>query len=122
MLYRDYNLLLHIFPGGIPAGAIFFGVKDFCKAKLKKNGLSKQSVTILSVIAANIPYWLIRTPTEALKTRQQVGEKRGSNIDELKEIYNNEGLLPLFDSLYSSYVSNFVYALPADIIKFVACK
>jgi len=34
--------------GGIPAGAIFFGVKDFTKERLRSMGFSKTDATILS--------------------------------------------------------------------------
>ena len=109
--------------GGIPAGSIFFAVKDYSKLKLQqKYQLSKEYSTILSVILANIPYWIIRTPWESLKTRQQVGSQINSNIELLKELYEKEGFNSLYQSLYGSYLANFGYSLPADIIKFVACK
>jgi hypothetical protein len=108
--------------GGIPAGAAFFGVKDYTKSRLKKIGLSKELATILAVGAANVPYWLIRTPAEALKTRQQVGNSSDSSFQALLDLYRSERLEVFLQSIYGSYASNYAYALPADIIKFVTCK
>ena len=60
LLYKDvFNGLAPALVGGIPAGALFFGAKDFLKSALKGTGaLSKDQVTILSVVLANIPYWV----------------------------------------------------------------
>lgn len=60
LLYKDvFNGLVPALVGGIPSGALFFGVKDFLKSTLKGTGaLSKDEVTILSVVLANIPYWV----------------------------------------------------------------
>lgn len=101
--------------GGVPAGALFFGVKDFTKSFLRDNYLDvldKRAVTIIAVICANFPYWIIRNPSEVLKTKGQV---RGNN-----DAKSLSGLT--VKQLYSSYFSNLLYALPADIIKFLACK
>mmetsp|Transcript_16632 Transcript_16632/g.14997 ORF Transcript_16632/g.14997 Transcript_16632/m.14997 type:complete len:388 (+) Transcript_16632:3-1166(+) len=106
--------------GGIPAGALFFGVKDYSKGQLRKAGLSKSAATLLSVVITNIPFWLVKTPTEVLKTRQQIGESNESNVSSLIELFNDKGGQALYESLYSSYLSNFAYALPSDIIKFLA--
>ena len=48
--------------GGVPAGALFFGIKDLSKRKLKKLGLNKEQVTIASVALANVAYWVVRNP------------------------------------------------------------
>ena len=63
-------------------GAIFFAVKDSVKQSLRTSSfsttlpilshLSKEEVTVLSVVAANVFYWLIRTPAEELKTKEQI--------------------------------------------------
>ena len=100
--------------------ALFFGVKDFCKKQFRTMGFSKEQSTILAVTAANIPFWVIRTPTETLKTKQQVGE--ASLVDTYKALYAEGGASAVATGLYGSYTSNFVYALPTDIIKFVSCK
>jgi solute carrier family 25 (mitochondrial S-adenosylmethionine transporter), member 26 len=99
--------------GGVPAGAIFFGTKDFCKTVLKESLplLSRQEITIISVVLANLPYWLIRTPSEILKTRDQT-----TGRSSLRELVADPRLFA------NSFFSNLIYALPADIIKFLACK
>jgi hypothetical protein len=119
-----YDGLLPALVGGVPAGALFFGVKDFTKKKLRNMGLGKQESTILSVMVTNIPYWVIRTPSEVLKTRRQIGYDNSSSVSEMmtKMIEQEGGVLPAIKSSYASYASNFAYALPADIAKFVACK
>lgn len=119
-----YDGLLPALVGGVPAGAIFFGIKDYSKKKLRKMGLGKQESTILSVMAANVPYWLVRTPSEVLKTRRQIGYDNSSSIGEMmgKMVDEQGGVIPAIQSTYGSYASNFVYALPADIVKFVACE
>lgn len=72
-LYTDlYEGIVPALVGGIPAGAIFFGCKDYAKKQLRALGFSKEVATILSVTIANFPYWIIRNPSEVLKTRQQV--------------------------------------------------
>ena len=52
--------------GGVPAGALFFGIKDLSKRKLKKLGLNKEQVTIASVALANVAYWVVRNPAGSL--------------------------------------------------------
>lgn len=46
----------------IPAGAIFFAVKDATKTSLKGLGLPKWALTSLAVSAALPPYWALRNP------------------------------------------------------------
>lgn len=61
-LFDDlYSGVVPALVGGLPAGAIFFGVKDFSKKKFRSMGFSKEQATLLSVTAANIPFWIIRT-------------------------------------------------------------
>ena len=54
-----YDGLVPALIGGIPAGAVFFGVKDYSKRALKRSGIGKAEATVLSVAAANIPYWYV---------------------------------------------------------------
>lgn len=119
-----YDGLIPALVGGVPAGALFFGVKDFTKKKLRNMGLGKQESTVLSVMVTNIPYWVVRTPSEVLKTRRQIGYDNSSSVSEMmtKMVEQEGGVLPAIRSSYASYASNFAYALPADIAKFVACK
>jgi hypothetical protein len=103
--------------GGVPAGAVFFGVKDLCKQQLRDAGLSKELATLLAVCAANVPYWVIRQPAEVLKTKKQTNLSPISSLDEMKRYYTSKGI----SGLYDSYPSNILYALPADVLKFLAC-
>ena len=119
-----YDGLLPALVGGVPAGALFFGVKDFSKQKLRKLGLGKAESTVLSVMVTNIPYWVVRTPSEVLKTKRQIRYDNGSSINEIMDtmVEQEGGVLEAIQSAYGSYASNFAYALPADIIKFITCK
>ena len=101
----------------IPAGAVFFGVKDVCRRELLELGLGRELATALAVGAANLPYWLVRCPAELLKTRQQTAVGSFGSIDDLKAFVSAEGL----GGVYASYPSNLLYALPADLLKFLAC-
>eukprot|EP00957_Ditylum_brightwellii_P192277 14636807-Ditylum_brightwellii.AAC.2 len=117
----------------IPAGAIFFSVKDATKAALKEAGtMPKWMSTCIAVAVALPPYWLIRNPSEVVKTRQQAGiEGYGDNVsvvDAFKLAISedqNDGKTRDGDggsgvkSLYSGYTENLFYAYPADVIKFV---
>lgn len=111
-----YDGLIPSLIGGVPATATFFAVKDFCKRMLKDSvgdALTKSEVTILAVIVANFPYWIIRTPFEVQKTVEQT-----SGLNRSSQIHTIEGI----KSSYRSYFSNILYSLPADILKFVCCK
>jgi solute carrier family 25 S-adenosylmethionine transporter 26 len=93
--------------GGVPAGAIFFAVKDYSKQQFRKMGLGKEAATLLAVTVANLPYWSIRCPAEVLKTRSQV--QMPSNLASLRQS----------GDLYASYASNLAYSVPADVVKFL---
>lgn len=133
-LFQDlYAGLTPALIGGIPAGAVFFAVKDSTKAFLKSLDnhhepfpilTSKEFITIFSVVIANVLYWVVRSPAEELKTKQQVGQNTTefANIKYISEIFNRNGLNAVIQQLYGSYSSNIAYALPADFLKFVACK
>lgn len=117
-MYSDlYSGLLPALVSGVPAGALFFGVKDSSKRYLKSKGLSKTQATILSVAAANVPYWVLRTPSEVLKTQQQIAGKGSeySSFAEAKSLFSQKSI----PEIYKSYGSNIGYALPADVVKFV---
>uniref|UniRef100_A0A7S4N5T8 Mitochondrial carrier protein n=1 Tax=Odontella aurita TaxID=265563 RepID=A0A7S4N5T8_9STRA len=109
----------------IPAGAIFFAVKDAAKSALKENGASRWLATSLAVAAALPPYWLVRNPSEVVKTRQQAGvEGYGegtSLIDAFKVALSTETTdnTSGVGKLYAGYWENLLYALPADLIKFL---
>ena len=112
----------------IPAGAIFFAVKDATKSSLKDSGLGlpKWALTSLAVAAALPPYWAIRNPSEVVKTRLQVGAEgyyEGmSTMDAFRLALSNGGNSTMdgVSELYQGYTENILYGFPADIIKFVA--
>jgi len=112
----------------IPGGAVFFAVKDATKSALKESGLGlpKWALTSLAVGAALPPYWLIRNPSEVVKTRLQVGAdgyyEGMSTLDAFKLAMENGGNSTIdgVGELYQGYAENILYGFPADIIKFVA--
>lgn len=134
VLFQDlYAGLAPALIGGIPAGAVFFAVKDSVKSYIKSLDnpfdsssvfSSKEFITILSVVVANVFYWMVRSPAEELKTKQQVGQNTTefANFKYIAETYREKGPQGVIQLLYGSYSSNIMYALPADILKFVACK
>ena len=100
---------------GIPSGAVFFGVKDFAKARLRDNGAPKYQATLLSVLVAQFPYWLIRNPSEVLKTRAQSGEGDVGFWNATRTaLQQEEGGADLF----RGYGENIAAAYPADALKF----
>jgi solute carrier family 25 (mitochondrial S-adenosylmethionine transporter), member 26 len=134
----------------VPAGAVFFAVKDAVKTTLTDstqcNSLTK---TLVSVAVAQIPYWLLRNPTEVVKTRQQAGQTKynATSVEGILQAYqqvqvdaleqrrqytntSDNGLLPPppllgfkdggWDAYYTGYWENVAYAYPADVVKF-AC-
>ena len=96
---------------------MFFGVKDVCRRQLLELGLGRELATALAVGLANLPCWLVRCPSELIKTRQQTAVGAFSTLADLRAFVSAEGL----SGVYSSYPSNLLYALPADLIKFLAC-
>ncbi len=117
----------------IPAGAVFFAVKDATKTALKDSGipLPKLALTSAAVAMAIPPYWLLRNPSEVVKTRIQIraeGYYEGmSTIDAFKvALAQKDGNRTTniagggLSELYQGYNENVLYGFPADIIKFVA--
>lgn len=107
----------------IPAGAVFFAVKDATKQALKQYGggtmlMPKWLSTSLAVATAQIPYWVVRNPSEVVKTRQQAnvpGYADANALDAIQKIWLEGGL----GGLYSGFWENIIYAYPADVIKFI---
>jgi len=107
----------------IPAGAVFFAVKDATKQALKERrgdaSMPKWFSTSFAVAVAQIPYWLVRNPSEVVKTRQQAGiDGYGEDtnaLEAIKKIWTDE--TP--SGLYSGFWENVFYAYPADVIKFL---
>jgi solute carrier family 25 S-adenosylmethionine transporter 26 len=116
-LAKLYSGVVPAVIGGIPAGAVFFGVKDLCKEQLRAAGVNRDVATLVGVCAANLPYWLIRTPAELLKTRQQANVSLLGPFQDLLDVTRRAGLA----GAYSAYWSNVAYAVPADVLKFIAC-
>lgn len=100
--------------GGIPATSVFFACKDFTMDLLKSYPtVSLPLATGISVCLANIPYWIVRTPSEVAKTRLQLKlSKFNSNISLREKIKN----------YYRGFLPNVWYSLPSDLLKFVICK
>jgi solute carrier family 25 S-adenosylmethionine transporter 26 len=117
----------------IPAGAVFFGVKDAVKTAIKNSGDGSISTmpswlsTSLAVGVAQVPYWLVRNPSEVVKVRQQANiDGYGgdvSAIDAVKLTFKSDkedGEKNNGSDFYTGYWENFLYAFPADVMKFVA--
>ena len=122
-----YSGIVPALVSSVPAGSIFFAVKDYTRRIARQSlDMDAQSATVLAVAVANIPYWWIRCPSERLKTRQQTGiDMDWSLQDARKEItaqWRKGGLRAVLDGFYGSYLSNYIYAMPADVIKFLVCK
>jgi len=98
---------------GAPAASIFFAVKDATKEVLTKQ-LGGTFGNIAAVGAANVPYWLLRNPTEVIKSRRQVGQVEDAKAATSK-LWQEQGA----SGFYRGYVSNFAYAFPVDATKFV---
>lgn len=122
---QSYRGVLAPLLWNLPAGAIFFAVKDATKEALRPLDLPRWISTSIAVAAAQCPYWIVRNPSEVVKTRQQAnvdGYGEGtSTLDAFKMVYeegggkNGTGI----DAFYSGYWQNILYAYPADVVKFV---
>ena len=127
-----YNGVTASLLSNIPAGAVFFAVKDAAKASLKNSALNSApawATTTLAVGAALIPYWIIRSPSEVIKVRQQVGVVGygdGVSVWDALQVTLNAtaaaggSTLEGVGVFYTGYWENILYSLPADVIKFVA--
>lgn len=77
----------------IPAGALFFAVKDAVQASLEPDNDNDSLFqsgwfrTCLAVAVAQIPYWAIRNPSEVVKTRQQAGLPNYGNSSSVLDAY-----------------------------------
>lgn len=86
---------------------------------LREAGLPRWITTCIAVGVANPPYWLIRNPSEVIKTRQQAGvEGYGEDTNALgafRTAVRDGGVTDLF----TGYWENVIYAYPADVLKFL---
>lgn len=107
---------------GVPSGALFFAAKDAARTALRDvvgtAAYGKEVTTILAVLAAQLPYWLARTPAELLKTRAQLGRVPAGvgPLESARRIVAAEGA----GGLFVGFGSNIAYSAPADVVKFVA--
>lgn len=101
----------------IPGGAVFFAVKDGTKSFLKATGMPKWAATCIAVFVANFPYWVIRNPSEVVKTKQQAKDYE----DDINawEAFRTELKENGLSGFYVGYWENIIYAYPADILKFL---
>ena len=70
---------------------------------------------MLAVSVAQLPYWLLRNPSEVIKTRRRtrISGQGNVNRDDAKT-----GLK--IADLYSGFFTNLLYALPSDWLKFLS--
>ena len=134
--YRGFALS---FLSTIPAGAFYFAVKDAVTHVLSQpvaittttilgggggqawplsGSLPPLLVTMIAVALAQVPYWIIRNPSEVVKTRQQA-ELDGFDatvpvLQAYQRLYANEG----WQGFYTGYWENVIYSYPSDVIKF----
>ena len=105
-----YDGIIPAMVGGVPAAAIFFGTKDVFRDVLRHLNIAPGPATILAVTMAQIPYWLLRNPSEVIKTRVRTGAKASM----LDSVMKGE-----ISDLYSGLTVNLLYAMPSDWLKFV---
>lgn len=135
LLEGSYRGIVLPLLSNIPGGGVFFAIKDATKSICKDAGMPKWMATSIAVGVANFPYWLIRNPSEVIKTRQQaniegyvtVSEdgrdgKTVSALDAIKFALNSteSGGGGGLAGLYSGYWENIIYAYPADLLKFLS--
>jgi solute carrier family 25 S-adenosylmethionine transporter 26 len=135
-LFQDcYNGVTVTLIFNIPAGAVFFAVKDAVKSGLITSALltlPKWAITCIAVGIAQLPYWLVRNPSEVIKVRQQTMEggslsasqvmQQSLQLDGNTDGSSSAGPFPtsaVLQDLYTGYVENILYAYPADVLKFV---
>ena len=124
-----YNGVFLSLLSNIPAGGVFFAVKDSVKTSLKNSGSPGWLATSLAVAAAQIPYWIVRNPSEVVKVRQQAGiEGYGEGVSAIDAVRltlqssddENRTIKDGLSEFYTGYWENIIYAYPADVIKFIA--
>jgi solute carrier family 25 (mitochondrial S-adenosylmethionine transporter), member 26 len=130
-LFRGaYDGVLAPLVANVPAGAIFFAVQDATKATLAANFefLPRWVRTCVAVAVAQGPYWLVRNPSEVVKTRQQARLEGYDGVSALQAYQylleqapssNNGTSQNPLEAFYTGYWENILYAYPADVIKFV---
>jgi solute carrier family 25 S-adenosylmethionine transporter 26 len=89
------------------------GTKDEFRHILRGAGIDPAAATLLAVAAAQVPYWIVRNPSEVLKTRMRTASTASSSF---VDILRSGGA----KDLYSGLSLNLLYALPSDWLKFFA--
>jgi solute carrier family 25 (mitochondrial S-adenosylmethionine transporter), member 26 len=131
----------------VPAGAVFFAVKDAVQASLPSIASSRSDTSFLTalcgsrvvrtcvaVAVAQLPYWIVRNPSEVFKTRQQAGLYQPQEEEDLPVLpswrrlwasttnrseSNTTTAANGLAGWYTGYWENVLYAYPADVLKFV---
>jgi solute carrier family 25 (mitochondrial S-adenosylmethionine transporter), member 26 len=128
LLDGSYRGLWAPLVANIPAGAVFFSVKDACKSSLKGYNLPRWLTTCLAVGTAQFPYWLVRNPSEVVKTRQQARTPGYGNVsawEAYQQVQEDAALVGTdttyskLSGFYAGYWENVLYAFPADVVKFL---
>ena len=111
-----------------------FYIKDAAKSALVSSDTPKWIATVVAVAVALPPYWLVRNPSEVVKTRQQAGiEGYGdgvNTVDAIKALIadvstaentttKSSVTTAVAKEFYTGYMENILYAYPADVIKFL---
>ena len=99
---------------GAPAAALFFAVKDSLKQRARVLQWSDSLATLGAVLGANVAYWVVRNPTEVIKTRRQAGVVEDA-LEAARELWRTRGA----SGFYTGYVGNCAYAYPVDAGKFL---
>lgn len=127
-LFEDcYNGVSLPLLSNIPAGAVFFSVKDATKASMSSWEMERWMKTCIAVAAAQIPYWWVRNPSEVAKTRQQAGVDGYQSVSAAQSFQQvrqdatsgNADDLAALKEFYTGYWENIFYAYPADVLKFI---
>jgi solute carrier family 25 (mitochondrial S-adenosylmethionine transporter), member 26 len=124
-LFRGaYDGVLSPLLANVPAGAVFFAVQDATKATLAANfALPRWLRTCVAVAVAQGPYWLVRNPSEVVKTRQQARVAGYDGVSALQAyqyiLEPNNSTRQVLEAFYTGYWENIIYAYPADVVKFV---
>jgi solute carrier family 25 S-adenosylmethionine transporter 26 len=119
LFQNSFQGILNPLLWNIPGGAVFFAVKDAVKSMLREVALGRWEATCLAVLIANFPYWLIRNPSEVVKTKQQANLVDEYSRKTAWEAFQLEFQQNGLQGLYKGYWENILYATPADWAKFL---
>ena len=159
LFHNSYIGIVTPLLSNIPAGAVFFAVKDTISSALKAIAAASTTTsttttttnddmslwmlpfhqmlfpllqdvcssrtfrTCIAVAVAQIPYWMVRNPSEVVKTKEQAGVVVDLGIDnkvtETTANTNISSILNRIGMYYTGYWENVIYAYPADVLKFV---